>query len=114
MDIIVKCLSKERDKAREITEAIVDAEMNYLFTNDSGYKSNRSDISPSGDGGGGDHQPQRGGNAFVFEMRKRIDAYFEVVLRSVRDSIPKAIGYFLVHKSQDMLQMDMYNQVNNN
>ena len=112
----MKCLSKERDKAREITEAIVDAEMNYLFTNDSGYKSNRSDISPSGDGGGGGaHQPQRGGgNAFVSEMRKRIDAYFEVVLRSVRDSIPKAIGYFLVHKSQEMLQMDMYNQVNNN
>jgi hypothetical protein len=29
-------------------------------------------------------------------MRKRIDQYFELVLRNVKDSIPKAIGYFLV------------------
>lgn len=26
MDIIVKCLSKERDRAREVVEAIIDSE----------------------------------------------------------------------------------------
>jgi hypothetical protein len=57
---------------------------------------------------------QRGGNVFVSEMRKRIDAYFEIVLRNVRDSIPKAIGFFLVKKSQDVLQFELYNQVNSN
>jgi len=41
----------------------------------------------------------KGTNAFVNEMRKRIDAYFEIVLRNVKDSVPKAIGYFLVKKS---------------
>lgn len=43
MDIIVKTLSKEREKTREIVEAIIDAE-GFLFTNDMGYKENRSDI----------------------------------------------------------------------
>jgi len=57
---------------------------------------------------------QRGGNIFVVEMRKRIDAYFEIVLRNVKDSIPKAIGYFLVKKSQEILQFELYNQVNSN
>lgn len=33
------------------------------------------------------------------EMRKRIDAYFAIVLRNVKDAIPKAIGFFLVKKS---------------
>jgi len=47
-------------------------------------------------------------------MRKRIDAYFEIVLRNVKDSIPKAIGYFLVKKSQEILQFELYNQVNSN
>lgn len=47
-------------------------------------------------------------------MRTRIDAYFEIVLRNVRDSIPKAIGFFLVKKSQDVLQFELYNQVNSN
>lgn len=59
-------------------------------------------------------QQRRGGNHFVNELRGRIDAYFSIVLRSVRDSVPKAIGYFLVRKSQDALQFELYNQVNQN
>jgi len=51
---------------------------------------------------------------FVDELRQRIDAYFQLVLRSVRDSVPKAIGYFLVRKSQDTLQFELYNQVQQN
>lgn len=47
-------------------------------------------------------------------MRKRIDQYFTIVLRSVKDSVPKAIGFFLVKKSQEVLQFELYNQVNSN
>lgn len=46
MDIIVKCLIAERDRAREIVEEIIDYEQNYLFTNDQDYKDNRADIVP--------------------------------------------------------------------
>ena len=123
MDIIVKTISKERDHSREIVEAIIDSEQNYLFTNDLDYKENRQvtivpegqdgDMSgqPGGPGGPGgpprQQPPQRGppggggggGNTFVRELRTRIDAYFSIVLRSVKDSVPKAIGYFLVRLS---------------
>jgi len=34
MDIIIKVLNIEREKTREIVEAIIDSEQNYLFTND--------------------------------------------------------------------------------
>ena len=44
MDIIVKSLTKEREHAREVVEAIIDSEQNYLFTNDQDYKDNRQDI----------------------------------------------------------------------
>lgn len=44
MEIITKVLMKERDKAREVVEALIDSEQNYLFTNDRDYKENRSDI----------------------------------------------------------------------
>lgn len=134
MEVIVRTLSKERDHAREICESIIDSEQNYLFTNDIDYKENRSQIvqqnmgggpggpngpggpgGPGGEGGGGMPPPQRGGsNHFVNELRTRIDAYFKLVLRSVRDSIPKTIGYFLVRKSQDALQFELYNAINSN
>jgi hypothetical protein len=41
MDIIVKSLNNEREHAREVVEAIIDSEQNYLFTNDQDYKDNR-------------------------------------------------------------------------
>jgi len=50
----------------------------------------------------------------VRDLRNRIDSYFQIVLRSVKDSIPKSIGYFLVRKSQDVLQFELYNAINNN
>lgn len=38
MDIITTVLSKEREEARKICEAIIDSEQNYLFTNNTIYK----------------------------------------------------------------------------
>lgn len=66
---------------------------------------------PGGPGGMGGPQ---GGNVFVQELRQRIDQYFSIVLRNVKDSIPKTIGFFMVRKSQDALQFELYNQVNTN
>lgn len=67
-----------------------------------------------GPGGPGGPGPQGGGNVFVQELRQRIDQYFSIVLRNVKDSIPKTIGFFMVRKSQDALQFELYNQVNTN
>jgi len=49
---------------------------------------------------------------FVHEIRQRIDTYFSLVVRSVRDSIPKAIGYFLVKGIQEKLPFDLYAYIN--
>ena len=54
-------------------------------------------------------QPKGGNDPFVDEIRRRIDSYFEIVIRSMKDSIPKAIGFFLVKKSQESLQFELYN-----
>jgi hypothetical protein len=41
MEYICEIIGKERDHCREIVEAVIDAEQNYLFTNDLDYKTNR-------------------------------------------------------------------------
>jgi len=53
-------------------------------------------------------------NVFVKEIRQRIDTYFKIVLRNVRDTVPKQIGYFLVKMSQEKLQFELYQKVNAN
>ena len=47
MEIIVRCLSKERERTREVVEAILDSEEEYLFTNDKDYKNSRAEIVPN-------------------------------------------------------------------
>ena len=59
MEIIIRCLSNERDKAREVVEAIIDSEQNYLFTNDLDYKENKTSIMT--DVGGNQNQNMGGG-----------------------------------------------------
>lgn len=62
------------------------------------------------------HQPNmgRGVNSFVHEIRMRVDQYFGLVMRNLRDEVPKIIGCFLVKKSQEVLQFELYNSVNQN
>ena len=49
MDIICQVLQNERDHTREIVEAVIDAEQNYIFTNDDNYKLERTSIVPQGE-----------------------------------------------------------------
>lgn len=57
----------------------------------------------------GRNAPQDSQNVFVQQLRHKIDDYFALVQRNVKDSIPKAVGYFLVRKSQEKMQMELYN-----
>lgn len=49
MDIICGLLQQERDHTRELVESIIDAEQNYIFTNDDSYKADRTSIVPQED-----------------------------------------------------------------
>lgn len=48
---------------------------------------------------------------FVDELRQRVDAYFRVVVTTLRDIVPKNIGFFLVKQSQDNIQYALYNEI---
>jgi hypothetical protein len=106
-DMVCKYMQLERDKARIIVECIVDAEQGYLFTNDMDYITNRTNIVSK-------EKPQSMDpeKILITELRNRIDAYFAIVLRNVRDSVPKAVGHFLVRATQDNLQFSLYNHIN--
>ena len=41
----------------------------------------------------------------IEELRARIDSYFNIIVRNIRDSVPKAIGFFLVKSSQVNLKI---------
>lgn len=98
-----------------------------MFINDADYKENRTSIVPQEetmpkyDQNGmpiqaqpGQPVPQdqssrgRSTNIFVKEIRARIDSYFKITIRTVRETIPKLIGYFMVRQTQEKLQAELY------
>jgi dynamin 1-like protein len=52
-------------------------------------------------------------NIFIKEIRNRIEAYFKLIVRNLRDSIPKIIGNFLVKEIQENMQLKLYNKLYN-
>jgi dynamin 1-like protein len=55
---------------------------------------------------------QKYSGPFVDEMRKRLDAYFAITVRSVRDIVPKAIGFYLVRAVQEKMQYELLQTLN--
>jgi len=49
---------------------------------------------------------------FIAEIRQRIDAYFAIVIRGIRDQVPKAIGYWLVRATIENMHLELYKHIN--
>ena len=45
------------------------------------------------------------------ELRARLDTYFRIVVRNIRDSIPKIIGNFLVRAVQNKMQLELFKRL---
>jgi dynamin 1-like protein len=50
---------------------------------------------------------------FIKEIRNRIEAYFKLIVRNLRDSIPKIIGNHLIKEIEENMQIKLYNKLYN-
>ena len=131
-DFINTFLVQVRDKAKYMVDCIVDMEINYLFTNDYDYLNNFTTFIPKNqnpgnpnvghnkninennnlnNNSGGYKPPVDAKTIFVKEIRNRIEAYFKLIVRNLRDSIPKCIGNNLVKEIENNMQIELYNQL---
>lgn len=133
-DLISNYLIEEKDKAKYLLDSIVDMEINYFFTNDYEYLNNFSTFTSKSQNqinnanmsnniqGLNDKKqineikPQMqmsNKKIFIKEIRNRIDAYFKITVRHLRESVPKVIGKFLVKEIKDNLQVKLYSKLYN-
>jgi len=112
----IRIMQEHREKTRKIVEQIIEAEQSYLYTTDNNYLANNGAFLPKSEPkeAGKPQQPVDPNKIFIKELRSRIDAYFVLVCRNVRDSVPKLIGTFLVRACQDELQFALYDEINKN
>ena len=118
-ELVSNYLNREKEKAKYLVDSVVDMEINYLFTNDYDYMTNYTTFEPKVDSsnrGMNQQQPQAidSKTIFVKEIRNRIEAYFKLIVRNLRDSIPKTIGFQLVKNIENNMQIELYNELNKN
>mmetsp|Transcript_24715 Transcript_24715/g.25820 ORF Transcript_24715/g.25820 Transcript_24715/m.25820 type:complete len:692 (-) Transcript_24715:113-2188(-) len=106
-EYILEFLGEQKEKCRYIIESLVDMHINYLFTNDYEYLHNYTTFIPK------QQEKERidSKNIFIREIRNRIEAYFRLILKNLRDEVPKAIGTFLVKGITDNIQLHLYNKI---
>ena len=109
-EIASQVLLSEKENCRQIVESIIEAEESYIFTNDYDYLAQRTEIVPKAT----EKKPKNSREIFLEEIKSRIDSYFRIVVRNVRDTIPRTVGYFLVRSSMDKMQLEMYKKINLN
>jgi dynamin 1-like protein len=129
-DLVTNYLLEEREKTKYLVDSIVDMEINYLFTNDPEYlnnfttfipkhqrqQMNQNNNQPNNNQMNNEIKPQPpidGKTLFIKEIRNRIEAYFKLIVRNLRDSIPKIMGNFLVKEIEDNMQLKLYNKLYN-
>lgn len=105
-EVTNKRLLEQKDRTQQVIDNLLQAEIAVIFTNDENYLSARNDLLAKS-------ANTDANKLFIDEIRDRLDAYFRIVVRALNDSIPKAIGYFLVKQSQEQLQMMLYNEIVN-
>ncbi|EGR28835.1 hypothetical protein IMG5_168710 [Ichthyophthirius multifiliis] len=121
-EITSKVLQQQRDKSREVVISIIESEQGYLFTSDMGYLGHKTKLVQTQVNNNNPNQQQNreiqtqidSEKTFINELRSRIDVYYNIIIRNVRDSIPKAIGFFLVKAAQEQLQFQIYNEIMRN
>ena len=114
-EIITRYLNEEKEKCKYLVDSIVDSEVNYLFTNDYDYISSYNTVQIA------EEDPKMPGkpigifadakSMFISEIRNRIESYFKLIVRNLRDSVPKTIGFKLVRSIQDNMQIKLYDEL---
>ena len=135
-DLVTNYLIEERDKTKYLIDSVVDMEINYLFTNDYDYLNNFTTFIPKhqrqmiqNNNAGNNKKPGQGNNPmeneirpqppidakniFINEIRNRIEAYFKLIVRNLRDSIPKIMGNYLIKEIEENMQLKLYNKLYN-
>ena len=106
-----KFLIEEKERAKKLIDSIIDMDINHLFTND--YEYMTSWTSHVTKGAKQSSAGAEGKSIFIREVRGRIEAYFKLIVRNLRDSIPKALGYTLVKTIENDMKMKLYEMLYN-
>jgi hypothetical protein len=115
-DIIMEDLAAKKETTKMTLEAFLECNECYLFTNDADFMRRAIEEDKGIEGGSQSKKKEAyvdGNTALINTMRIRIDNYFYVCSRNLRDTAPKIIGNFLIKALMNDIHFVLFNSVAN-
>lgn len=84
---------------------LLDAQLSYLYTNDITYLQGDFALTAKEKKKIDEGKIK---DPLIFQLRKRIDSYFKLVVRNLRDLVPRQIFNFLIVKCLKQLQFESF------
>ena len=106
LDIALRNLANCRVQCEELAGNYLEAELGYLYTADPAYLAAHGSALPAA------ATPGSMADAFVGEMRTRVQDYFVLVFRGLRDNVPKCIGNTLLNESCQRMNVELIESIN--
>lgn len=97
-------LKKNYIFCEKILKNIIKCEENYIFTNDNLMHEPNEDKQ-------GRKDALNSNKMLEYELRSKVDIYFNIVVRNLRDSIPKLMGHFFLQKINEGLEFNLLNRL---
>lgn len=94
-------LNERKKEVKKILENLIRCEDNYLFTNDPSFLSLAVHV-----------EKNEKRDLLVLELRSKVNAYFCIIVRNLRDIVPKIIGQFLVKHFNKTIELKILNDLN--
>lgn len=101
-ETFLKVLTTTRNSARKIADNLLRCNENYWFTNDPYMVEGTMSVTKG---------KTTGRDLMAIELRSRIEKYFYIVVRNIRNTIPKIIGSFLLRKLSENLEVSILNSL---
>ena len=93
-ELVKKIMDKHKKELENYLVLLLDSETNYLYTQDESYIRSKFGLT--------DKEKQKFEQAhkqpvayLAMEMKKRIDSYYKIVVRNLRELIPKQVHHFM-------------------
>jgi len=135
MKKIIEIMQEERENTRYLVESIIESEQTNMFTNDPEYLNTRKEEDkeeeeeekqnrvlstskvqnkPNNDSEPFKKEKKVNKSAMVFlnELKTRLNSCFRIVVRNVRDKVPRVIGDSLVRAVQTKIQIELFKRFN--
>lgn len=107
-DIFSKLCNQKKLETRKLLEKLTRFHENYFFTNDPALMDLTIELGPNRQL----NRKMTTAQMIILEMRARLDNYFRIVVRNLRDTVPKVIGSFFLKRLVDLAKTEMLQELN--